>query len=148
MKHSTYMNLEIPSNSENESFSRVVIAAFVSRLDPTIEEISDIKTAVSEAVTNAIIHAYEDRVGEIIIHARLEGNRLTVEVTDRGKGIEDLEQARQPLFTSKPELERTGMGFTIMENFMDEMMIKTEPGEGTTVVMVKHIRSKHGLEES
>ena len=147
MKHSTYMTLEIPSNSENESFSRVVIAAFVSRLDPTIEEISDIKTAVSEAVTNAVFMLMKTG-WEIIIHARLEGNRLTVEVADRGKGIEDLEQARQPLFTTKPELERTGMGFTIMENFMDELTIKTEPGKGTTVVMVKHIRSKQGPGES
>ncbi len=136
------MKLEIESLSENESFARVVVAAFASRLDPTLEEISDIKTAVSEAVTNAIIHAYENRVGLITISATLEGNRLTVEVADEGIGIADLEQAREPLYTSKPELDRSGMGFTIMENFMDELTVHSGPGEGTTVVMVKEIRSK------
>lgn len=143
----TSMKLEIESRSENEAFARVVVAAFVSRLDPTLEEISDIKTAVSEAVTNAIIHAYEDRVGVIAINAFLEGNKLVVEVADRGIGIADLEKAREPLYTSKPELERSGMGFTIMENFMDELTVRSAPGEGTTVIMVKEIRSKGGLHE-
>lgn len=142
MTGSTYMKLEIESLSENESFARVVAAAFASRLDPTLEEISDIKTAVSEAVTNAIIHAYEDRVGLIAISARLEGNRFTVEVADEGIGIADLEQAREPLYTSKPELDRSGMGFTIMENFMDGLTVRSRPGEGTRVTMVKEIRSK------
>jgi stage II sporulation protein AB (anti-sigma F factor) len=136
------MKLEIPSRSENEAFARVVVAAFVSRLDPTLDEISDIKTAVSEAVTNAIIHAYEDEVGIITINAHLEGKKLFVEIADRGVGIADLEKARQPLFTSKPELERSGMGFTIMENFMDEMEVRSTPGQGTTVRLIKEIRSK------
>ncbi|NMA92824.1 MAG: anti-sigma F factor [Firmicutes bacterium] len=136
------MKLEIPSRSENEAFARVVVAAFVSRLDPTLEEISDIKTAISEAVTNAVIHAYEDRVGLIVIKASLEGNRLIVEIIDYGVGIEDIEQARQPFFTSKPELERSGMGFTIMENFMDEVSIRSEKGRGVAVTMSKSIRSR------
>lgn len=142
MDKRNFMKLQIPSCSENEAFARVVVAAFVSRLDPTLEEMSDIKTAVSEAVTNAIIHAYEDRAGIIFINAFLEANKLLVEVIDRGAGIEDLEQARQPLYTSKPELERSGMGFTIMENFMDEIYLHSERGSGTRVTLVKYIRSK------
>lgn len=138
----SFMKLEIPSLSENEAFARVVVAAFASRLDPTLEEISDLKTAVSEAVTNAIIHAYEDRVGLIIITASLEKNKLTVEIADFGVGIEDIEQARRPFYTSKPELERSGMGFTIMENFMDEISIQSEKGQGTMITLVKHVRSK------
>lgn len=138
----SFMKLEIPSRSENEAFARVVVAAFASRLDPTLDEVSDIKTAVSEAVTNAIIHAYEDKVGLITITAHLEKNRLVVEIADQGVGIADLEKARQPLYTSKPELERSGMGFTIMENFMDEMEVQSAPDRGTTVILVKEIRSK------
>lgn len=148
MSSRSFMKLEIESRSENEAFARVVAAAFVSRLDPTLEEISDIKTAVSEAVTNAIIHAYEDRIGLITISAFLEGTRFTVEVADQGIGIADLKQAREPLYTSKPELERSGMGFTIMENFMDELTVRSVPGEGTVVIMAKEIRSKGGLKES
>ncbi|NLY38536.1 MAG: anti-sigma F factor [Firmicutes bacterium] len=148
MKSQSYMKLEIPSRSDNEAFARVVVAAFASRLDPTLDEISDIKTAVSEAVTNAIIHAYEDRVGLITITAYLEQNKLTVEIKDEGIGIEDLEMARQPLYTSKPELDRSGMGFTIMENFMDEVKVYSAPGKGTTVVLVKEIRSKKELPSS
>ncbi|MEW5784887.1 MAG: anti-sigma F factor [Bacillota bacterium] len=144
----TYMKLEIPSRSDNEAFSRVVVAAFASRLDPTLEEISDIKTAVSEAVTNAIIHAYDDRVGVITITASLDGNKLVVEILDQGVGIADLEQARQPLYTSKPELERSGMGFTIMENFMDEVKVRSIPGQGTAVVLVKEIQSKAVLHQN
>ena len=144
----TFMKLEMESRSENEAFARVVVAAFVARLDPTLEEISDIKPAVSEAVTNAIIHAYEDRVGLITISSYLDGNLLTVEVTDRGVGIADLVKAREPLYTSKPELERSGMGFTIMENFMDEITVRSAPGEGTVVILVKEIRSKGGLKET
>ena len=148
MKSQSYMKLEIPSRSDNEAFARVVVAAFASRLDPTLDEISDIKTAVSEAVTNAIIHAYEDRVGLITITAYLEQNKLTVEIKDEGIGIEDLEMARQPLYTSKPELDRSGMGFTIMENFMDEVKVYSAPGKGTTVVLVKEIRFKKELPSS
>ncbi len=142
MSSSTFMKLIMESRSENEAFARVVAAAFVARLDPTLEEISDIKTAVSEAVTNAIIHAYEDRVGLVTMSAFLEGNRFTVEVVDEGIGIADLDQVREPLYTSKPELDRSGMGFTIMENFMDELTVQSAPGEGTTVTMVKQIRPK------
>lgn len=144
----TFMKLEIESLSENEAFARVVVAAFAARLDPTLEEISDIKTAVSEAVTNAIIHAYEDKVGLICIRSYLDGNLLTVEVEDWGIGIDDLEKAREPLYTSKPELDRSGMGFTIMENFMDEFSVRTAPGKGTVVTMVKEIRSKSKVKEN
>ena len=147
MGTSTFMKLEIESLSENESFARVVVAAFAARLDPTLEEISDIKTAVSEAVTNAIIHAYEDRVGLISVRAYIDGNVLTVEVEDWGVGMEDVEKARQPLYTSKPELERSGMGFTIMENFMDKLTVRSAPGQGTLVTMVKEIRSKSRVKE-
>ena len=139
---STFMKLIIESRSENESFARVVVAAFAARLDPTLEEISDIKTAVSEAVTNAIIHAYEDGIGLVTIGASLKGSVLTVEVADEGAGMADVEKARAPLYTSKPELERSGMGFTIMENFMDRLDVSSSPGKGTTVIMVKEIRSR------
>ena len=132
-----FMKLEIPSKSQNEAFARVVVAAFAAQADPTIDEISDVKTAVSEAVTNAVIHGYENGPGEIVITASLEGKRLQVIVIDYGVGITDLEQARQPLYTSKPELDRSGMGFTIMENFMDECLVSSEPGKGTTITMIK-----------
>lgn len=148
MQAQSFMKLEIPSLSENESFARVVVSAFASRLDPTLEEISDIKTAVSEAVTNAIIHAYEDLVGLITITAQLDGRKLIVTIADQGVGIADLEQARQPLYTSKPELERSGMGFTIMENFMDTMTVHSKPGEGTTVMLVKIIHSNCEFKEN
>lgn len=137
-----YMRLEIPSLSRNESFARAVIAAFAARLDPTLEEISDIKTAVSEAVTNAVIHAYENEIGPIIFYACIENSDLIVEVTDQGQGIPDLEKVKQPFYTSKPEMERSGMGFTIMDSFMDELTVITGQGEGTTVRMVKKISAK------
>lgn len=148
MQAQSFMKLEIPSLSENESFARVVVSAFASRLDPTLEEISDIKTAVSEAVTNAIIHAYEEKTGLITIAAQLDGKKLTVTIADQGVGIADLEQARQPLYTSKPELERSGMGFTIMENFMDTMTVHSKAGEGTTVTLVKVIHSNQRHKEN
>lgn len=132
-----HMKLEIPSKSQNEAFARVVVAAFAAQADPTIDEIADVKTAVSEAVTNAVIHGYENGPGMIVVTATLQGRRLEVTVVDYGVGIEDLETARQPLYTSKPELDRSGMGFTIMENFMDEFYVTSEPGKGTTVTMVK-----------
>ncbi|MFY9115433.1 MAG: anti-sigma F factor, partial [Dethiobacteria bacterium] len=127
-----YLRMEIPSLSRNEAFARAVIAAFAARLDPTLEEISDIKTAVSEAVTNAIIHGYEDEIGPVIFSASIEGDRLVVEITDQGKGIGDIEQARRPFYTSKPELERSGMGFSIMESFMDEVTVISGRNQGTT----------------
>jgi stage II sporulation protein AB (anti-sigma F factor) len=131
------MMLEVPARSENESFVRVVIAAFAARLDPTLEEINEVKTAVSEAVTNSILHAYDDDRGLIKIKAFVEDKKLWIEISDSGKGIEDIAKAREPLYTDKPELERSGMGFTIMENFMDEVVINSSPGKGTVVKMLK-----------
>jgi len=142
MGNKNYMKLEIPAYSNNESFARAVVAAFAARLDPTLEEVSDIKTAVSEAVTNAIIHAYENEIGIILLYSFIEDSSLAVEVTDQGKGIDNLKQAREAFYTSRPELERSGMGFTIMESFMDEVEVETVSGEGTTVRMVKHLSSK------
>lgn len=135
------MKLEIPSKSQNESFARSVVGAFASQLDPTIEEISDVRTAVSEAVTNAIIHGYENVQGIITIKARIKGSTLQVEIIDEGKGIEDIAAARQPLFTSKPELERSGMGFTVMETFMDSIEVFSDPGKGTRILMTKKFNS-------
>ncbi|MDF2672636.1 MAG: anti-sigma factor [Clostridiales bacterium] len=135
------MKLEIPSKSQNESFARIVVAAFASQLDPTISELSDVKTSVSEAVTNAIIHGYENQSGTVVIKGRIEDRTLYVEVIDFGKGIEDVELARQPLYTSKPELERSGMGFTVMETFMDTLEVESVPGEGTKVKMIKQFES-------
>ena len=119
------MKLEFISKSCNESFARISVSAFVAYLDPTIEEISDIKTAVSEAVTNSIIHGYENKEGIITINAKIVKNTVEIEIIDNGKGIENVEKAREALYTTKPELERSGMGFTIMESFMDEVKIKS-----------------------
>ena len=135
------MKLEFLSKSNNESFARITIAAFVAQLDPTIEEISDIKTAVSEAVTNCIIHGYEEKEGIVKIECKLFANSIEIEILDEGKGIENVEKARQALYTSKPELERSGMGFTIMESFMDEVKIESVLGLGTKVTMKKMMRS-------
>lgn len=141
-----FMKLQFASRSENESFARVAVAAFVSRLDPTLEELTDLKTVVSEAVTNAIIHGYDnDPDGVVTITAEIEDDTVTITVEDNGVGIADLEQARQPLYTSKPELERSGMGFTIMENFMDHVEIETGEGRGTRVLMKKRIESKKAM---
>lgn len=131
------MKLEFVSKSSNEAFARVVAAAFVSQLDPTIEELADVKTAVSEAVTNAIIHGYENRNGIIKMVCRLYEKSVEIEISDEGKGIENIEEAMQPLYTSKPDLERSGMGFTVMESFMDRIQVKSKPGEGTTVILYK-----------
>lgn len=133
------IKVEFSSLPENERFARVVISAFASRLNPTIEELEDIKTAVSEAVTNAIIHGYENDPERIVyLYAQIVGERsIYVEVIDRGVGIADIEQARKPFYTSKPELERSGMGFSVMESFMDKVDVESEPGRGTTVKMLK-----------
>lgn len=126
------------SKSENEGFARVAVAAFVSQLDPTVEELTDVKTAVSEAVTNSIIHGYENKKEGIIkIEASITGNEITLIIEDYGKGIKDVKQAMEPLYTSKPELERSGMGFTVMETFMDNLEVFSEYGEGTKVIMKK-----------
>ncbi|MCI8583716.1 MAG: anti-sigma F factor [Dorea sp.] len=133
------MKLEFDSRSANEAFARVTVASFMTQLNPTLEEVSDVKTAVSEAVTNAIIHGYENHVNKIQIFAGIEGKTLRLEITDRGVGIPDVKQAMEPLFTTKPELERSGMGFSFMEAFMDEVIVESEPGKGTTVRMKKVI---------
>ena len=134
------MKLEFSSKSNNEAFARIAVAAFASQLDPTIEELADIKTAVSEAVTNSIIHGYEDKEGKVKIECKLLENTIYIEVSDMGKGIENVEMARKPLYTSKPNLERSGMGFTIMESFMDEMHVESIMGLGTKVTMKKKIK--------
>ncbi|PYG85880.1 stage II sporulation protein AB (anti-sigma F factor) [Ruminiclostridium sufflavum DSM 19573] len=134
------MKLEFMSKSNNEAFGRIVAAAFASQLDPTVEELADIKTAVSEAVTNAIIHGYENESGIVKMHCRLYDEGVEIIVSDNGKGIEDVELARQPLYTSKPDMERSGMGFTVMESFMDGVEIFSEINAGTTVTMFKKIK--------
>ena len=136
------MKLEFISKSSNEAFARVAVAAFAAQLDPTIEELADIKTAVSEAVTNSIIHGYEDKQGIIKIVCKLKENEIIIEISDTGKGIEDIEAAKEPLYTTKPNLERSGMGFTIMESFMDSMEIESIVGLGTKVTMSKKIKER------
>ena len=134
-----YMILEFLSRSSNEGFARVAAAGFASQLDPTLDELGDVKTAVSEAVTNAIVHAYPEKLGKIVIKMRiLESGTLTITVRDWGCGIENVEQARKPLYTTGGA-ERSGMGFTIMESFMDGIKVRSQPGKGTTVTMRKRI---------
>lgn len=139
------MKLEFLSKSNNEAFARITVAAFASQLDPTIEELADIKTAVSEAVTNAIIHGYEDREGIVKVECKMYAGNVLIEISDTGKGIENIEMAREPLYTSKPNLERSGMGFTIMESFMDEVKIESIVGLGTKVTMRKLIKKPDEL---
>lgn len=136
------MKLEFMSKSANESFARISVAAFASQLDPTIEEIADIKTAVSEAVTNSIIHAYLDKEGIIKVRAVLYEDEIEIEVSDNGVGIENVDEAREPLFTTKSNLERSGMGFTIMENFMDKLKVESIVGLGTKISMSKKIKKE------
>lgn len=131
------MTLAFDSISENEAFARVAVAAFVTQLNPTLEEVADIKTAVSEAVTNAIIHGYPDGVHTVIVRCRTEDHTVQVQVIDEGVGIADIRQAMEPLYTSRPQMERSGMGFMFMEAFMDEVKVESEPGLGTTVTMRK-----------
>lgn len=140
MGYDNIMKLEFLSRSTNEGFARVSVAAFVSQLDPTIEELSEIKTAVSEAVTNSIVHAYDDELGLIYISAQIKDDVVTIQIKDKGKGIQDVDKAKEPLFTTKPDLERSGMGFTIMESFMDKLTVKSEINKGTTVTMSKRIK--------
>ena len=142
------MNLEFISKSSNESFARITIAAFAAQLDPTIEELADIKTAVSEAVTNCIIHGYENRMGIIKVSAKLFENEIEIEISDHGKGIENIEMAKEPLYTTKPNLERSGMGFTIMESFMDTVKIESVVGLGTKITMNKKIKKSTENEEA
>jgi stage II sporulation protein AB (anti-sigma F factor) len=137
-----WFSVTFPALSQNESFARVVVASFAAQLDPTLDEITDVKTAVSEAVTNAIIHGYGEKGGEITISCTLEDSVLEVAVTDKGAGIADLNQAMEALYTSRPDLERSGMGFTVMENFMDTLRVDSVPGKGTVVIMTKKFTGK------
>ncbi|MCL6586121.1 MAG: anti-sigma F factor [Anoxybacillus sp.] len=140
------MHLQFSALSQNESFARVTVAAFVAQLDPTMDELTEIKTVVSEAVTNAIIHGYNnDPNGIVYISVVIEDGVVQMTIKDEGIGIADVEEARQPLFTTKPELERSGMGFTIMENFMDEVTIHSEVNKGTTVQLTKYITKSKAL---
>lgn len=132
------MSIEFVSKSQNEGFARVAVAAFVAQLDPTIDEINDVKTAVSEAVTNSIIHGYENKEdGLVKIEAEINENEVTIGIIDNGIGIDDVKQAMEPLYTSRPDIERSGMGFTVMETFMDDLKVESEKGIGTKVVIKK-----------
>ncbi len=142
------MKLEFISKSSNEAFARAAVAAFAAQLDPTIEELADIKTAVSEAVTNCIIHAYEHKQGIVKIISKLRNREIIIEISDTGKGIENINMAKEPLYTTKPNLERSGMGFTIIESFMDTMEIESIVGLGTKVKMTKKIKQKNENEEN
>lgn len=133
------MHLEFESNSENEKFARVTVAAFATRLNPILEELADLKTAVSEAVTNAIVHGYDEGEGIVYLDCIIEGNVVTVIVEDKGIGIPDVEKAKEPLYTTKPEQDRSGMGFMFMDVFMDEVYVESKVGEGTKVIMKKKI---------
>lgn len=141
------MRLEFASKTCNEAFARITIAAFVAQLDPTIDELSDIKTAVSEAVTNSIIHGYENENGVVKVSARIFANTVEIEIEDNGKGIDNVEMAMRPLYTSKPNLERSGMGFTIMESFMDDIKVESSLGFGTRIVMSKKINTEQSQNE-
>ncbi len=136
------MTLAFDSISENEEFARVTVAAFAAQLNPTLEEVADIRTAVSEAVTNAIIHGYPEGVHTVVLRVRMEEQQLEVWVMDEGVGIADISKAMEPLYTSRPDLERSGMGFMFMEAFMDEVKVESSPGMGTTVYMKKKIMSR------
>lgn len=133
------MKIEFPASSDNERFARSVAAAFIIELDPTIDELSEVKTAVSEAVTNAVIHGYGQNEGTVTLEGYIDGCTVEFTVTDKGEGIEDVEKAREPLYTGKPDTERSGMGFTIMEAFMDSVSVESVRGEGTVVKMSKRI---------
>ena len=140
------MKLQFSALSQNESFARVTVAAFISQLDPNLDELTEIKTVVSEAVTNAIIHGYDsDPNGIVYITVALESGYVVVTIKDEGVGILDVEEARQPLYTTKPELERSGMGFTIMENFMDDIEVNSQPGKGTEIRLRKHLQKSKML---
>jgi len=144
LKPSNHVSVDFPSRSANEGFARTVAACFAAQLDPTLDEINDIKTAVSEAVTNAIVHAYPDTIGKVSMKLRLyEDNSVEIVVRDWGVGIPDVEQARQPMYTTGGE-ERAGMGFTIMESFMDTLRLRSVPGKGTTVTMRRRISRRVG----
>lgn len=134
------MKIEFLSKSSNEAFARIAVAAFIAQLDPTLEEVADVKTAVSEAVTNAIIHGYEDNIGIVKLICKIKEKDVYIEISDEGKGIENIEIAKQPLYTTKANLERSGMGFTIMESFMDSVNVESTLGAGTKISMTKKIK--------
>ena len=141
------MKIEFLSKSNNEAFARISVAAFVAQLDPTLEEIADIKTSVSEAVTNSIIHGYEEQLGIVKLMCKIRDNEIFIEISDSGKGIENIEIAKQPLYTTKANLERSGMGFTIMESFMDDVEVESVLGLGTKVIMRKVIKTSSKKED-
>ncbi|MFK4997720.1 anti-sigma F factor [Bacillus sp. N9] len=140
------MQIQFSALSENESFARVTVAAFIAQLDPTMDELTEIKTVVSEAVTNAIIHGYEQNpAGVVYISVAIEDGMIDLVIRDNGVGISNIQEARQPLFTTKPELERSGMGFTIMENFMDHLEVESHLGTGTTIRLIKYLTKNKAL---
>ena len=144
MRAENYIKIEFPSRSVNEGFARSALSAFAAQADPTLEELGDIRTAVSEAVTNCIVHAYPDSIGRIMLRLRImKGGRLEIVVKDWGRGIEDVARAREPLFTTGGA-ERSGMGFTIMESFTDKLRVRSAPGRGSTVTMVRAIKPRQG----
>lgn len=139
MSSTNEMKLEFDSRSCNEGFARVAVAAFMTQMNPTLEEVADVKTALSEAVTNSVVHGYEGEVKKIVVECQIEGDELQIAVKDEGCGIENVKQAMEPLFTTKPDAERSGMGFSFMEAFMDEIRVESSPGKGTQVFMKKKI---------
>lgn len=136
------MKLCFPSLSENERLARVAVGGFLAQKNPRVDELSEIKTAVSEAVTNCIVHAYRDTIGTVELTAKLSGDEVYIKIKDRGCGIEDVEKAMEPLYTTLPDEERSGLGFSVMESFTDRVTVKSKPGFGTAVVLIKKLRSK------
>ena len=145
-KTNNWMQMAFEALSENESLARMAVASFILSLNPTVEEMADVKTAVSEAVTNAILHGYEEEKGTVYLRCRLNGDLLEVEIEDKGRGIADIEQAMEPMYTTKPDKDRSGMGFSFMEAFMDELEVSSIPGMGTTVMMKKKLGTQSWLE--
>jgi len=140
-----FVNIELATTPENVGLARIIVAGFIAPLNPSIDEISDIKTAISEAVTNAIIHGYDNgKCGTVQVRMVSEGRKITIEICDNGIGIENIEAVREPLFTTKPDMERSGLGFTVMENFMDTIEITSAPGAGTTIVLTKTLAEISG----
>jgi stage II sporulation protein AB (anti-sigma F factor) len=139
MNKTNELTVEFPAAGENESLARIIVSAYVAKLNPTIEELSDLKVAVSEAVTNAIIHGYDGQEGRVRLVVSMEGRMVTIQIIDYGCGISDIEKAMEPLYTTKPEQERSGMGFSFMEAFTNELQVQSVPGEGTTITMKKLI---------
>ncbi|MBS7397453.1 MAG: anti-sigma F factor [Ruminiclostridium sp.] len=144
MKCDNYIKLTVPALSRNESFARAAVGAFVSQLDPTLDELGSVKAAVSEAVTNCIVHAYadSDTIGLINITSRIIGNEIYIKISDKGCGIEDIKKAMEPLFTTKPEQERSGLGFAVMESCCDKVRVSSKKGKGTTVTLIFTVKEK------